>query len=186
MIPFWQKVWILLKQVLLLLFWKTRLLQINPSRPQASLQAKPALPRGHLSIRAISSGNKRLLPPLPTQILEVLPCGQGWIFIWVLCWVLRSSLYWLPTSLEKKGRRKLAWPGSFSFFCCNKSAVSSTIELDFIAFFFFSFFSFGAVVFLRNDGRDFFQAFPSRSATSVNALKCVLDAEEDNKDEEGV
>lgn len=93
MIPFWQKVWILLKQVLLLLFWKTRLLQINPSRPQASLQAKPALPRGHLSIRAISSGNKRLLPPLPTQILEVLPCGQGWIFIWVLCWVLRSSLY---------------------------------------------------------------------------------------------
>lgn len=125
MIPFWQKVWILLKQ-LLLLFWKICLLRTNLSRPQASSQAKPALPRGHLSIRTISSVRNGLLPLLPAQVLEELPCGRGWNFT--------SFAGLLDTShlLSGKGRRKLARPrraSLFFFFPCSKSAIKAGVCL---------------------------------------------------------
>lgn len=125
MIPFWQKVWILLKQ-LLLLFWKICLLQTNLSRPQASSQAKPALPRGHLSIRTISSVRNGLLPLLPAQVLEELPCGRGWNFT--------SFAGLLDTNhlLSGKGWRKLARPrraSLFFFFPCSKSAIKAGVCL---------------------------------------------------------
>lgn len=136
MIPFWQKVWILLKQ-LLLLFWKICLLQTNLSRPQASSQAKPALPRGHLSIRTISSVRNGLLPLLPAQILEELPCGRGWNFT--------SFAGLLDTNhlLSGKGWRKLARPRRASLFFFFP-VVSLQLKLGFVCWvvcwlFFFSF-----------------------------------------------
>lgn len=78
MTPFWQKFWILLKQLLLLLFWKTCLLQINLSHPQALSQAKPALPQSPLSIRGISSGERAPFTASHSDFRKsVLVAGNG-------------------------------------------------------------------------------------------------------------
>lgn len=136
MIPFWQKVWILLKQ-LLLLFWKICLLQTNLNCPQASSQDKPALPRGHLSIRTISFVRNGLFHCSLLHILEELPCGSGWNFT--------SFAGLLGTShlLSGKGRRKLARArraSLFFFFLCSKSVIKSGFCLSGCLLVFFWFF----------------------------------------------
>lgn len=97
MIPFWQKAWILLKQ-LLLLFWKICLLQTNLSCPQASSQDKPALPRGHLSIRTISFVRNGLLPLLPASHFGRASLWQRLEF-YQFCW---APSYQSPTFGKKQ------------------------------------------------------------------------------------
>lgn len=128
MIPFWQKVWILLKQLLPLLFWKTCLLQVNLSRPQALSQAKPALLWSHLSIRALSSSSFhcslfRFRKSFLVAGAAFLPglLGSGFILILVTHFP------------EEAGEHQK----SFSFFPCNASAIRPVIELFWVFFFLF-------------------------------------------------
>lgn len=113
-----------------------------------------------------------LLPLLPAHILGQLPCGRGQNFTSFARLLDNSHL------LSGKGRRKLARPrgAPFYVFFFFSPVVSLQLKLGFVCWvvcwsFFLFFFSFGAVVHLSNYEIKLFQAFTSRNATFIHAVK---------------